>query len=228
MGIVGPGCLLPCVLQATPATAGPWEWPGFAWDELGVQRRENLGLWGFPQTPSLAPRRPAPCPDTEVAMLAVTFRLFPSGWTPPSPSLGQVCAVRAASASGFAFFIPAALRAGPRGCRHHHGASPEAMGKGKDDQPTVPLPVSDPASPQGPGDWSHCPALAPPTPAVSGHLFFSIPPAVTLQGGQTQAAGWGRARGRVPRGSPPALQRLSQTGAPPLLSLLSASPPRCS
>lgn len=175
---------------------------GVAWDELGVQRRESLGLWGFPRTPSLAPRRPAPCPDTEVAMLAVTFRLFPSGWTPPSPSLGQVCAVRAASASGFAFFIPAALRAGPCGCRHHQGASPEAMGKGKDDQPTVPLPVSDPASPQGPGDWSHCPALAPPTPAVSGHLFFSIPPAVTLQGGPDTGGRMGESQGQGPSREP--------------------------
>lgn len=35
MGIKGPGCLLPGVLQATPTTAGPWAWPAFAWDELG-------------------------------------------------------------------------------------------------------------------------------------------------------------------------------------------------
>lgn len=95
-----------------------------------------------------------------------------------------MCTAREASASGILALYPCALRAGPRGCHLHPGASPEAMGKGKGkgDQPTVPLPGSDPASSQGPGDWSHCPALAPPTPAVSGHLFLGIPPAVTLQG----------------------------------------------
>lgn len=205
---------------------------GVAWDELGVQRRESLGLWGFPRTPSLAPRRPAPCPDTEVAMLAVTFLLFPSGWTPPLPSPPPAWARCALSGQRLPLdscflsrllseqaHVAAATTRVPaqrpwgRGrmisrlfpCQSQTLPPPRALVTG-----AIVLP------------WPRPPQLFQAICSSASHLL-SLFKAV-----RTQAAGWGRARGRVPRGSPPALQRLSQTGAPPLLSLLSASPPRCS
>lgn len=141
---------------------------------------------------------------------------------PPLPQPGPDVHSRGSICLWSLCFVSLLLRAGPRGCHPDHWASPEARGKGKVDHRTVPLPVSDITSslptPPPPGDWSHCPALAPPSPAVSHHLFSRAPPAVTLQGrsGCKQQGGGQPGAGSLERA--PAVLRHSQTVAPALLS----------
>lgn len=150
---------------------------------MGLSPNSQLGTSRPRQLPAQTPKWPC---------WLWLSSLFPSGWTPP-PAWAS-CALPGSVCLWDLCFMSLLLS------EQAHVAAIATMvpaqrpwGRGRMSRGLFPCQSQTRASSQGPGDWSHCPALAPPTPAVSGHLFFSIPPAVTLQ-----AAGWGEARGRVP------------------------------